>query len=345
VSILDQIARGPGIGRDLPAIFEAQERRSRYDELRAQQQADRVREHSRQDKVDKSAADRAASEQFYIEAQYALQDPVAALAEKPEVADAIRKQGQDPNDPNVAKAYFESVMRKHGPIAGIGPAEPKSSGQPVRVNRGGKAIYATPEDAIGEEAFSEAPRNDVSTTIVTRPVPGKPGYVQDFARDPKSGRRVPEGEPYLDDKDGGKDDGLDASLQNSIYRQAAGLFDSQINPTTGEISILENDRPRVQATASRASELVADGTSVAAAVRQAFDEQPWNTKLPSRATFQSSFTAQPPLGTRKPAPAAAKPKAAPAVPQIREGARARNPATGEMIELRGGQWVPVTGAQ
>ncbi len=132
-------------------------------------------------------------------AQYGMQSPTPkAFIEKnyPQLAQLAGPEWQALDD-NGVKAKLQESMGVFGPMAGIGPQQPKgASGALYKViGKDGKPVYGDAESARGQPVY-EAPRNDepVNSQILTRPVGN--GLVQDYSRDPRTGRRVPEGQPY-----------------------------------------------------------------------------------------------------------------------------------------------------
>jgi hypothetical protein len=99
--------------------------------------------------------------------------------------------------------------------------------------------------------------------------------VQDFAWNPRTNRREPSGEPYEKQDEGGEGG---VSTDNAIYRQSQQYFATEVDPQTGALKILQSDSHKVQATAERATELHRSGMSIAAAVRRAVAEKPWEAR-------------------------------------------------------------------
>lgn len=127
-------------------------------------------------------------------AQYAIQMPDSkAFVEQnyPQLAQLAGPTWATADDATVKQKLTEAIGI-FGPQAGIGPAAPPreqdftlSPGQ-TRYGPDGKPIAS-----VAPTPREEAP---VNSQIITRPVGN--GLVQDFSRDPRTGRRIPEGEPY-----------------------------------------------------------------------------------------------------------------------------------------------------
>lgn len=329
MSIYDQIAQGGApIGRDLPQIAGMIQNKNRFEQLQAQADEDRQYVRGRNEAADLKAFKREELEQSLAKIEWAMtsESPRAALLSDPQAVENFGKQGIDLNsiDDRQAVSLLEKARAGISSQLGKGPPRDEGPGSLVQVDEGGKPVYRPAREAVGKQAFRDQDRGAQGSWSQAYEVTidGKPTMIQthSITGENRPAQVGPKGLGPKPDKD--TDSTGDDSL---IYRQAERYFAGEIDPITGNMQILATDAPKVQALARRATELREGGMSIAAAVDQAANEKPWVRK------------AAPPPAKERPAPKAKAP--------IAEGTRAKKTHPDgrvEVIELRGGKWVPVS---
>lgn len=179
MSVYDQIAQGiTPIGRDLPQVAGMLDAKNRFQQLRQFQQEeiaygrgrDRMAD-ERQARLDSMDEETRHARETAMIAQWALAtgEPRAVLDELPEVT-AKLDEGQVPWrewDEAQAGQFFQNVLVKHGPKAGIAPPQPKEAELPTSY-RESMLARNDPEyaDFLERSNASKAPRINVGPQVV-----------------------------------------------------------------------------------------------------------------------------------------------------------------------------------
>lgn len=346
----DYIARGVRpIGEDLTQIAGLNENRSRFQQLQKLAGEERTYQRDREKKADERTAKQEELEHALAKVEWALQSPSPAetLRSDPAAVKNLGEQGIDVNsfDDAKAKAFLSMARGRIASQLGVRPDKPDKAGAPVKVNRGGKPIFATAEDAIGEEAYENEPDGARGTWSSPwrgkDPKTGKVGLYQTHSltgqnRPAQVGADGLEAPPSGgEDGDGG---GLSSSLQSLVFRQAAGLYGGTFDPVTGNLTGLDAKKTaKVQDVAARASRLMLTDPSLSAA--EAVQEASQADVAPAVAP-PAPAPSRPPTRGRQSVPRPEESTTLPpaAVSQLKEGIRTTF-KNGQVWTMRGGQPV------